>query len=245
MMGKLTAVLTLSLVASVAACAETPTGAISPVDIALSETTVPTASGPVWVIGHFELEIGIGGNDAGVNKHPQEKGSCHNAEGVEGSGEGFTFWHAPGASEATTGAKFCQETTAGDTQSVTCETDPIAATYAFGGEGAPQDVDPLVNNENLNFTDLEWLEEGVFVHFNASRQRYKRQGTLEDVGYTCDLDISGETEINLAATTSTFQFDSSTSRKLAPVEFDTDEGTGEGWLEWEYRSRNDIPPTTP
>jgi hypothetical protein len=241
-MRKLTAVLSLTVVTSVAACADTPTGAIAPVDVALSQTTVPTANGPVWVIGYFAIG-GAGGGLAGVNKHPQGFGSCRDEEGhlpeLSDDLENFIFWHAPNGQR--TSAKFCRGSD-GTTGTVACTTDSIPATYAFGGASAPDTDANAGGNENLNFTGVEWGEQGVFVHYNSSRDRYKRQGTLT-VDYSCLDNSSGTATIHFSD--SEFLYIDSQNRMLAEVDFNLGGATEQGTLEWEYRSRNDIPQTTP
>ncbi len=241
------AVLPLAALAFAAACADTPTSPSLSEAALWNETTVPTASGPVWVTGQFSYQITVpaGGIAPGINTHPQGFGSCRQANGVIDAvnPENNTTWFNPAGQW--TNAPFCRgvEGNGAGPITVTCDLEPLAATYAFGGSGAPAPGINGASNENLNFVNNQaWEQADLFVHYNASRNRTTGAGILR-VEFTCDHAPDGSADLDLNVFTKAgnqFLYVGPTSRKLSSVNLFPGIPLV---LEWEYRSRNDIPPT--
>jgi len=204
------------LAVAVAAC-DTPTQTPS-VD-ALMSTTVPTASGPVWVTGTYNFTVP--GGSGFVNTHPQVKGYCVGS-----------VWYND--SNVATAAKFCVDSGGGN-QNFTCTVAAIPATYAWGGTGAP--TQNTSANENLNFAD------DAYVHYNRRNNATAGMGEV-DFNYSCNGGVNGSATLALSAFSgggNSFVFVNTLNRKLKEITFGAFNGKLN--LTWEYRSRNDIPPT--
>jgi hypothetical protein len=187
MMKKL-ALLPLAALAFAAACADTPTALQAPDGAAFTRDV----SGPTWVNLVFSFEV-LGGG-AGLNKHPQGKGTCRNEAGVANpnpaqADPAYTFWYNQAGNR--TNAPFCQDTTAGE--SVTCSVDPeqrVRATYA---------QNPTDKTNNLNF-DIDQEANGgsdLYVHWRQQQNDTRGLGTLE-FSYACADGSGGTATLDLA-----------------------------------------------
>jgi hypothetical protein len=170
--------------------------------------TTANSNGPVWVQGSFTLTLTIAEGNAGVNKHPQQKGTCKDADGnINQDPTQNTFWYAPGNPEQVTAAKFCQDTSGGPVQeTIQCTVDAtgLPGTYAFGtgGQGFPVG-NQLTNNENMNFhSDLIPQQLDQFVHYGASTKKGQKGNTTgkDETAFTfsCEDGTVGDAYIDLS-----------------------------------------------
>jgi hypothetical protein len=224
-----------ALVVSLAACTETPTALVP--DDAVFSLDVPTGNGPVYVFGTYQLVL-QGGLGAGVNAHPQGKGTCRMSNGNINTGntsQNTTWYNEPGHK---TSAPFCRGTGAGAT--ITCTTAGIPATYAFGGQGKPGADAQSASNEVLNFV----AQEGAWVHYHHNSNATEALGSLDNLAFTCSDNTVPGGSINLALSlyaaidSNSFRYVSEDARKLKEVTATNSiHGPVGLTLAWDYRSR--------
>ena len=267
------ALLPLTALALAAACSENPTAATAPEEALAgktSPTTVPSASGPVYVDGRFTMTYNatpvLEGLQPGQNGHPQAGslagGTCRQADGTISPTESDnTTWYNGAGNQ--TNAPFCQgsgETTDPQPVTVTCTITRLQATYAFGGTGQPVGFQTK-DNELLNaLTDGLELQSNNRIHYQAKKGQTNGLGSLV-VGYTCVLqgtstpDVAGSVTLNLAFVSQENRFEpfkageADAGRQIKGVAITTDvQGTDGNYdelmdLSWTFRSRNGIPLT--
>jgi hypothetical protein len=254
-MRKSTFVLPLAALVAVAmtACTDTagPNGLTPDVLFSHTEGHDGRHNGPVWVQLVFDLE-GNGGTPAGVNQHPQGKGTCRDELGVQGSTTDHTIWYNEQGKK--TNSKFC-EGSEGDGASGSCtafgEDTPqgIPATYAAAGN------DPGDGNENLNFyTDDEDVPEDRFIHYKDNSTETDAKGVVDFV-FTCGEDATeyegslalSQFETYVSGVNNAFipgeevdewQLDLARDAGMDPVVVTTDSGEGTVTaIFWVFRSR--------